>query len=98
MPISEIICKIIPNRSGGLLSKFLLIQLDKAKPNKELKGMIRSSDPISASLIPNVALMSGILEAHVLKQIPFIKKKILTDTLCCVGEELKGNNAIAVKN
>lgn len=68
--------------TGTLLSYRDTSQPEIGSPTKELIGMKRRIVPNSASLYPKVVLIVGILEAHVAKQTPAIKKNTLKKNLC----------------
>jgi hypothetical protein len=67
---------------GTLLSYFDTNHPDMGSPAKELMGINSSTVPNSASLKSKYVFMLGILDAHVEKQTPDIKKKRLKKNLC----------------
>ncbi len=71
---------------GMRLSNWVTNQPDKGSPIKELTGMVRRTEPNSASLRPKDALMVGIRDAQLEKLTPDKKKNKLRETRCALND------------
>jgi hypothetical protein len=78
IPIRPIRKKMNPTFKGCRLSNFDTNQPENGNPSNELIGRIKRKLPRVASSIAKVAFKVGILDAHVEKQNPDKKKKMLS--------------------